>query len=148
MKTSKKCLPDWIVKRIEFEQENECVNSAIVGVTALYIVGVVGLFVFKPFGGENLWMESCLAICLLALIIASGFFFVARVTLLQRKRIKASKFYEKAKSEIEQAVSDIEKAATDAERSDAKRRKNEAEQRKAEWREELNALFVKVKEDD
>lgn len=148
MKTRKKSLPDWIVKRIEFEQENECVNSAIVGVTALYIVGVVGLFVFKPFGGENLWMESCLAICLLALIIASGFIFVARVALLERQRIKAYKFYEKAKSDIEQAIDDIVKAATEIEESVAKRRKSEAEQRKAEWKEELNALFVKVKEDN
>ena len=148
MKTRKKSLPDWIARKIQYGCEDENATSAVVGVVALYIVGVIGLFVSKPFGDKDLWIETCFSICILALIIGIGYIFVARVTHLRTKREKVFKSYEKAKSDIEQAISDILKATTEVERSEAKRRKNEAEQRKAEWKEELDALFVKVKEDD
>lgn len=146
MKTREKVLPNWIVKNIKFGQENENVSSIVVGVLALYIVGVIGLFVSKPFGGEDLWAEVGIAICVLAVIVALGFILVARVALLEKKRVNAVKAYKKAKSEVEKAMRDKEKAVTEKEKSEAEERKAKAERRKAIWQVQLDTLYVKLEE--
>jgi len=132
MKTRKKSLPDWIARNIQYGRENENVSTVVVGVVALYIVGVIGLFVSKPFGGEDLWMEACVAICVLALIIGIGFLFVARVALLERDRVKAVKAYKKAKKREGEAKSTEERT--------------KAVEEKACWEKRLNALFVHLED--
>ena len=130
MKTRKKILPNWIVKNIAFEHENESVSSAVVGVIALYIVGVIGLLVSKPVGGEDLWMEIGIAICILAIIVAFIAIFVARVALLERTRIKAVKAYKKAERKEKEAKTTEERT--------------KALEEKAIWQETLDALYVQL----
>nr|MBR6100347.1 hypothetical protein [bacterium] len=132
MKTRKKIFPNWITKNIQYGRENENVSSIVVGAVALYIVGVIGLFVSKPFGGENLWMESCVAICVLALIIAIGFIFIARVALLEKERIKAVKAYKKAGKKEQEAKSSEERT--------------KAMEDKSYWEGRLNSLFVRLED--
>ena len=158
MKTRKKILPNWIVKKIEFEHENECVNSAIVGITALYIVGVVGLLVFKPFGGKDLWMEIGVAICVLAIIVATIMIFIAQVALLERTRIKAMEAYKralakeekakeeekKAKTKEEKAKAEEKKAKTEEEKTKAVEKESEAQKEQVIWAETLKALYVQL----
>lgn len=145
MKTRKKILPNWIVKKIEFEHENECVNSAIVGITALYIVGVVGLLVFKPFGGENLWMEIGVAICALAIIVAAIMIFIAQVALLERTRIKAMEAYKRALAKEEEAKAEEKKAKTREQKTKAIEKEAEAQREQVIWSETLETLHVKLK---
>ncbi|MBR6907469.1 hypothetical protein IKN40_03035 [bacterium] len=146
MKTRKRILPDWIVKKIEFEHENESVNSAVVGITALYIVGVIGLLFSKPFGGENLWMEIGIAICVLAVIVAAIMIFIAQVALLERTRIKAMEAYKRALAKEEKAKQEEKKAKTEEEKAKAVEKEAEAQKEQAMWAETLETLHVKLKE--
>jgi len=103
MKTREKILPKCIVKRIKPGDEDKEVSFSVVAATAMYVVFVVWLFFMKPFGEENLWIETCLAICVLAILIALGYIFVARASLLERKRLRAIKAYAKAKRNEKEA---------------------------------------------
>ena len=145
MKTRKRILPDWIVKKIEFEHENESVNSAVVGITFLYIVGVIGLLFSKPFGGENLWMEIGIAICVLAVIVAAIMIFIAQVALLERTRIKAMEAYKRALAKEEEAKVEEKKAKTKEEKAKAVEKEAEAQKEQAMWAETLETLHVKLK---
>ena len=73
MKTREKILPNWIVKRINPGDEDKEVSSAIVAALAMYIVGVVFIYYWGPFGDGNRWKETCLVICILAILIALGY---------------------------------------------------------------------------
>ena len=145
MKTRKRILPDWIVKKIEFGQENESVNSAVVGITALYIVGVIGLLLTKPFGGKDLWMEIGVAICVLAIIVAAIMIFIAQVALLERTRIKAVEAYKRALVKEEKAKAEEKKAKTEKDRVKAVEKKAEAQKELSIWSETLETLHVKLK---
>ena len=103
MKTREKILPNCIVKRINPGDEDKDVSSAVVAALAMYIIGVVFIYYWEPFGDGNRWRETCLAICILAILIALGYMFVARVSLLERKRKRAIKAYAKAKKNEKEA---------------------------------------------
>jgi len=145
MKTRKKILPDWIVKRIEFKQENEWISSRVVGIVALYLVGVMALFVFRPFGGENLWMEIIFTICSFVTIAAASMVFVAQVALLERTRIKAMEAYKRALAKEKKAKAEEKKAKTEEEKAKAVEKEAEAQKEQAMWAETLETLHVKLK---
>jgi len=109
MKTAKKILPKWIIKSIKPGEEDQNVSSAVVAALAMYVVGVVFIFYWEPFGDGNRWKETCLAICILAIMIALGFLFVTHVDLLEKTRIKVINDYKKAEAQIETAQNREEK---------------------------------------
>lgn len=104
-------LPNWIIKYIQHDEENEELNSLLLDIGVFYLLGIVVLCVYNPFGSEYLAIEIICAVGILLLLIMFGYWLTGQVTLLDSLRKEALVLYNNSKTEddVAQAHSRLKK---------------------------------------
>jgi len=94
-------LPNWLIKSIQHGKEDDDLGSILVNIGVFYLLGVVALCVYSPFGSEYLAIEIICAVGILLLLIMFGYWLTGQVTLLDSLRKEALVLYSNSKTEEE-----------------------------------------------